>query len=87
MMLVMIQLVAGIGAVLAVKEMAELGKLQQSGQQPADWTKRRNLWLGSLGGLFLLFVVFYVSPKLFFDFQPLGHDGVRRLYFPPSQRP
>ncbi len=70
MMLVMIQLVAGIGAVLAIKEMAELGKLKKSGQQPADWTKRRNLWLGSLGGLFLLFVVFYVSPKLFFDFQP-----------------
>lgn len=70
MMLVMVQLIAGVGAVLAVKELAELGMQAKSEKRPSDWTKRRNLWLGSLGGLLLLFVVFYVSPKLFFDFQP-----------------
>lgn len=71
MMLVMIQLMAGLGAVLALKELAQLGKAKKSGEPlPAQWTKRRNLWMGSLGGLMLLFGVFYIAPKLFFDFEP-----------------
>lgn len=74
MMLVVVQLIAGLGAVLAVKEMAELGLQAKSEKRPTDWAKRRNLWLGSLGGLLLLFLVFYASPKLFFDFQPNIRD-------------
>lgn len=70
MMLVMIQLFAGVAAVLAVKEMAQLGVEARAGKKSPEWKRSVYKWVGSLGGLLLLFIVFQTSPKLFFDFTP-----------------
>ncbi|MDA0913166.1 MAG: YfhO family protein [Bacteroidetes bacterium] len=69
MMLILVLLAVCIGAGLALKEMiteAESGMSQ----------KRRWWWLGSFGGLFLLFLGFFVAPQLFFDFtSEIRQDG------------
>jgi hypothetical protein len=72
MMLVLVQIMVGIGAGLALKEMAELGRKRGSGSaaEQLEIKKRSNLWKYSLGGILVAWSLFYAVPHVFFDFFP-----------------
>jgi len=77
MMLVLVQSAVVIGAALAVREWMELA------EAPEDATTRRRrwLWIGSLGGLVVLFALFYAAPESFFGFEPTAkEDRIVQLY-------
>ena len=64
MMLVIVQLSCIIGAGMGLKEF-----LAESSENTGVKKSRFKWWFGAWGGLFGLFVSFYLLPEVFFDFQ------------------
>ena len=71
MMLVLLQTMAGIGAVLMLVQWTHWGKERVAKTVDPNTIKRRNLQVaGFFGGFLLLFGFFYVFPTAFLSFSP-----------------
>ncbi len=83
MMLVLVQLMSGIGAVLMLKELVELG--QNRSALGAAWTRERNRVLIGMGALVAVFALFYAFPTALLDFRPSLRNDMLADYLTPSQ--
>ena len=71
MMLVVIQVMSGAGALLMLKQLADWGKARAAGQMNAvEWKSIRNRVALVFGGMFGLFLFFYVAPDALLSFVP-----------------
>jgi hypothetical protein len=77
MMLVLVQIAVAAGAALAIKEWSELAEAPDD----AGMRRRRWMWMGSLGAIFVLFGLFYAAPESFFGFEPtVKEDRIVQMY-------
>lgn len=83
MMLVLVQLMSGMGAVLMLKELVEMAK--QRGQNLEAWTRDRNRVLMGMGGLVAVFAFFYAFPTALLDFRPGLRSDMLADYLTPSK--
>lgn len=83
MMLVLVQLISGAGALLMVRELVEAGANRVS--DPAGWQRKKKAVLGILGGLLGLFLIFYLFPKSLFEFKPAIREDRIARYLPFAQ--
>lgn len=71
MMLVVMQVMAGAGAVLFMSELADLGQQNRSdSEEKKSWQKRVKVVMASFAGIFGLFALFYIAPTALLDFEP-----------------
>lgn len=71
MMLVVIQVMSGAGALLMLKQLADWGKARAAGQlEAAEWKSIRNRVALVFGGMLGLFLLFYAVPDALLGFAP-----------------
>lgn len=81
MILVIIQVMSGAGALLMLKQLADWGKARASGQlEAAEWKSIRNRVAAVFGAMLGLFVMFYAVPDALLSFAPeLRQDMLSQL--------
>ena len=77
MMLVVVQTIAGAGAVLMLKQLADWGKARAAGQlEASEWRSIRKRVALVFGGMFVIFLAFYLAPSAFFGFEPVLREDM-----------